>query len=97
MLPAFVAQIDWFMVNSCLLLAWHSLLGTAQPSVPTLDVVGVHEQDPYHCMLFLSYLFHSLTNRVNLRRIFSRSFFLQHALQSTCQDMFCKVLLSFSL
>ena len=52
MLPAFVAQIDWFMVNSCLLLAWHSLLGTAQPSVPTLDVVGVHEQDPYHCLLF---------------------------------------------
>ena len=40
------------MVNSCLLLAWHSLLGTAQPSAPTLDVAGAHEQDPYHCMLF---------------------------------------------
>ena len=86
------------MVNSCLLLAWHSLLGTAQPSAPTLDVIGAHEQDPYHCLLFpelpFSFSDKESESTLDLSQVF---FFLQHALQTSCQDMYCKVLLSFSL
>ena len=56
---------------------------------------------PLHALSFFFFfhsLFHSLTKRVNLLWIFARSFFFpQHALQTSCQDMYCKVLLSFSL